>query len=134
MLGWIYILAEIKHCQIMSNLYISFEMKYVQQVWNETAITSLCCSMHITEPVWNKNFLPIFHDCLWVAPGLKNCYTSKNLKIQIPKNQLSLGPHFYIALSLKYWVKSKLINTILYCKSACSHGHTFLSLSSHFLD
>lgn len=56
MLDWIYILAEINHSQIMSNLYISAGLK-----WNSAA-TSPFCSTHTNKPVSNKGFLLTLHD------------------------------------------------------------------------
>lgn len=67
MLDWIYILAEINHSQIMSNLYISAGLK-----WNSLLQPALSVAHIPTNLFQIKVFLLLCMIHLWVVPGLKD--------------------------------------------------------------
>ena len=85
MLDWIYILPEVSHSQIMSNLYISADLKGNCLLQPDFAVVDIPLNLFEI-----KSLSLFFMIHLWVAPGLKDCCSSKN--VQTLKDQLPF-PH-----------------------------------------
>lgn len=96
-LDGIYILADISHSQIMSNLYISAGLK-----WNCLLQPAFSVAHIPTDLFQIKVFFLICMIHLWVVPGLKDYCTSKNLKTQVLENQLSFALYFMLLYLWNY--------------------------------
>lgn len=108
----------------MSNLYISADLKGNCLLQPDFAVVDIPLNLFEI-----KSLFLFFMIDLWVAPGLKDCCSSKN--VTNSQRPTSLSPYFMLLYFSKFWVKIDSNKIILSGMRACFHGHglSLLSLS-----